>query len=218
MDKLKIVKERYPELSHGEASKQITEKWHSLSEEKRQKLKQVFDSEMVDYQRKLEQFHRDHPEANPNRAAIVPIVAVSKESSVEPARCSEALKNLPPMDLSTLPNRIKEYVESSLEKMAQSANPPASEKPPNNGYALFAKICHIDFESANLSHKETMSEMVKRWQVLTEEHRNVLNDSAKTIKNSYDQKFGHLNLSKVNVDKNGNVVVSAMPVEDKKPK
>ena len=214
MDKLKIVKERYPELSHGEASKQITEKWHSLSEEKRQKLKNVFDSEMVDYQRKLEQFHRDHPEANPIKASIVPIVT-NRES--DPAKSSEAIKNLPPMDLSTLSNRIMEYVESSLEKMSQNANPP-SEKPPNNGYALFAKICQIDLETANLSFKESMSEMVKRWQVLTEEHRRVLNDSAKTIKNSYDQKFGRLNLSKVNVDKNGNVVVSAMPVEDKKPK
>ncbi|XP_003747348.2 nucleolar transcription factor 1 [Galendromus occidentalis] len=215
VDKLKIVKERYPELSHGEASKQITEKWHSLSEEKRQKLKDVFDSEMVEYQRKLEQFHRDHPEAKSHKApAIVPI-AVPKEP--ENLKSSESSKNLPPMDLSALPSRIKEYVELSQDKMAQTVNPP-SEKPPNNGYALFAKICQIDLEPAALSFKESMSEMVKRWQVLTEDHRKLLNESAKTIKNTYDNKFGRLNLSKVNVDKNGNVVVSAMPVENKKPK
>lgn len=224
-----MVKERYPDLSHTEASKQITDKWHTLSEAKKQLLKTQFDLDMVDYQKKLEKFFRNHPEANPNKsgslaaAMAAATVAASPGASARPKTQSkpeplkEEEKVLPPIDLKTLEDRIRKHVDDALEKVAAS-NSPSAEKPPNNGYALFAKICQIDLEPSNLTFKEMMSEMVKRWQLLTEDHRKQLNESAKAIKTAHDEKFGHMNHGKVHLDKDGKAMVSAMPVESKKPK
>lgn len=231
MDKLKVVKERYPDLSHTEASKQITDKWHTLSETKKQLLKTQFDLDMVDYQKKLEKFFRNYPDANPSKsgslaaamaavtaaaAAPAPVGRPKTPTKSEPKE-QEPVKTLPSMDLKTLEDRILKHVRATLEKLAASSAPLA-EKPPNNGYALFAKICQVDLESSNLTFKEMMSEMMKRWQLLTKDHRKQLSESAKAIKVAHDEKFGHLNHNKVHLDKDGKVIVSAMPIESKKPK
>lgn len=224
VDKLKVVKERYPDLSHSEASKQITDKWHTLSEKKKQVLKNQFDLDMVDYQKKLEKFFREHPEANPLKSvgsakatAAATVTQSAPANKATSRQDEEPAKVIPPMDLKVLGDRIRDHVKSTLDKLSSSSTAP-SEKPANNGYALFAKICQIDLEPLSLTIKEMMSEMVKRWQMLTEEQRKQLDQSAEAIKAAFETKFGHLHHGKVNLDKEGNIVVSAMPIEDKKPR
>ncbi|OQR72791.1 nucleolar transcription factor 1-like [Tropilaelaps mercedesae] len=229
VDKLKVVKERYPDMSHTEASKQITDKWHTLSDEKKQLLKTQFDLDMVDYQKKLERFFLDHPEANPNKSAAATAAAVAALNAAAsnapsapaksiPPKDEELAKPLPPMDLKTIEDRIREQVKANLDRISSASAPPA-DKPPNNGYALFARICQADLESLSLTVKEMMSEMVKRWQMLTDDHRKQLNESAKVIRTAYDAKFGHLNQNRANADKDGTVLVNPVPVpEGKKPR
>ncbi len=58
--------EKHPELQAREVAKKLSEKWKSLSDERKEKYKFKYRMEKEKYVQDLEQFYEDYPEAKPS--------------------------------------------------------------------------------------------------------------------------------------------------------
>ena len=58
--------EKHPELQAREVSIKLSEKWKSLSDERKEKYRLKYQMEKETYVQDMEQFYEDYPEAKPS--------------------------------------------------------------------------------------------------------------------------------------------------------
>ncbi|XP_054445405.1 upstream-binding factor 1-like protein 1 [Pteronotus mesoamericanus] len=158
----------YPELNNQELTKVLSKKYKELPKQMKLKYIQDFQKEKQEFEKKLAQFRKDHPDL------------------VQNSKTSVAPKGSPTKAQETLQENVEE-VESPSEKdfpdvMKFHGEP---KKPPMNEYHKFHQDLWSSRELRDLPLRERMVEIGRRWQRIPQSQKQHYKKQAEELQEQY---------------------------------
>ncbi|KAK1336211.1 hypothetical protein QTO34_004015 [Cnephaeus nilssonii] len=164
----------HPKLNNQELTKVMSEKYKELPEERRLKYMEDFQKEKQEFQEKLAQFRKDHPETEQNsKTSVVPKRSPSRAPKKFQGHGKE-LKSSPENDF---PKKIKFHGEPK--------------KPPMNEYQKFHQDLWSSRELQGLPLRERMVEISRRWQRVPRSQREHYKQQAEELQKQYKVDLEH---------------------------
>nr|KAF6343846.1 hypothetical protein mPipKuh1_018413 [Pipistrellus kuhlii] len=172
---LRFLKEKRPEysqmhpkLNNQELTKVMSEKYKALPEEMKLKYMEDFHKEKQEFQEKLAQFRKDHPEPEQN----------SKTSVVPKGSRSRARKKFKGDE-----KELKSSQENDLWGDIRFCGEP--EKPPMNAYHKFHQDVWSSEELQGLHPRQRMVEICRLWQRVPMDQRELYEQQAEELQKQY---------------------------------
>ncbi|XP_036284542.1 upstream-binding factor 1-like protein 1 [Pipistrellus kuhlii] len=159
----------HPKLNNQELTKVMSEKYKALPEEMKLKYMEDFQKEKQQFQEKLAQFRKDHPEPEQNSKTSV----VSKGS-----RRSRAHKKFKRDE-----KELKSSQENDLWGDIRFRGEP--EKPPMNAYHKFHQDVWSSEELQGLPPMQRMVEICRLWQRVPVDQRELYEQQAEELQKQY---------------------------------
>nr|KAF6343847.1 upstream binding transcription factor like 1 [Pipistrellus kuhlii] len=172
---LRFLKEKRPEysqmhpkLNNQELTKVMSEKYKALPEEMKLKYMEDFQKEKQEFQEKLAQFRKDHPEPEQN----------SKASVVPKGSRSRARKKFKRDE-----KELKSSQENDLWGDIRFRGEP--EKPPMNAYHKFQQDLWSSEELQGLHPRQRLVEIGRRWHRVPMSQREIYEQQAEELQKQY---------------------------------
>ncbi|XP_059566964.1 upstream-binding factor 1-like protein 1 [Myotis daubentonii] len=172
-EKRPLYSQMHPKLNNKELTKVMSEKYKALPEEMKLKYIQDFQKEKQEFQEKLAQFRKNHPE----------LVQKSKPSVVRKRNPNKAAKKFQ--------RKGKEVKSSPKNYFSEFKSHGEPKKPPMNEFQKFHQDLWWSRELQGLPQRERMMEISRRWQHIPRSQKEHYRKQAEELQKQYKVDLEH---------------------------